>query len=78
MAGVKKVVCPHCKKEPSPSPSPKLGEGRVGGVNSFWPFCSERCKLLDLGKWASGQYSIPGEHISKEEDEDDEEKNNVD
>ena len=23
-----------------------------------FPFCSERCRLLDLGKWASGQYVI--------------------
>jgi hypothetical protein len=24
-----------------------------------FPFCSERCRLIDLGKWASGQYVIP-------------------
>ncbi|MBI3933076.1 MAG: DNA gyrase inhibitor YacG [Acidobacteria bacterium] len=23
------------------------------------PFCSERCRLLDLGNWASGRYVIP-------------------
>jgi len=23
-----------------------------------FPFCSERCRLIDLGKWASGQYVI--------------------
>ncbi|OFV96617.1 MAG: hypothetical protein A3H94_04435 [Acidobacteria bacterium RIFCSPLOWO2_02_FULL_60_20] len=23
------------------------------------PFCSERCRLLDLGNWASGRYAIP-------------------
>ena len=57
MAGVKKVSCPHCKKE-----SQKEG-------NSYWPFCSERCKIMDLGKWASGQYAIPGEPVQKEEDE---------
>ncbi|MGE5085281.1 MAG: DNA gyrase inhibitor YacG [Bacillota bacterium] len=27
--------------------------------NPFRPFCSERCKLIDLGEWASGGYSIP-------------------
>ena len=27
----------------------------------FWPFCSERCKLIDLGKWLDGGYTIPGE-----------------
>ena len=23
------------------------------------PFCSERCRLLDLGNWAMGRYAIP-------------------
>lgn len=29
--------------------------------NEFRPFCSERCKLLDLGAWADEQHSIPGD-----------------
>jgi endogenous inhibitor of DNA gyrase (YacG/DUF329 family) len=30
--------------------------------DSPWrPFCSERCKLIDLGAWASEQHAIPGE-----------------
>jgi len=29
--------------------------------NPFRPFCSERCRLMDLGKWASGEYRIAGE-----------------
>ncbi len=35
--------------------------------NPWRPFCSERCKLIDLGAWASEEYRIPGK---KEEDED--------
>lgn len=27
----------------------------------FKPFCSERCKLIDLGAWASEQYGIPAD-----------------
>ena len=27
----------------------------------FKPFCSERCKLIDLGEWANEEKSIPGE-----------------
>jgi uncharacterized protein len=27
--------------------------------NSFRPFCSERCKLIDLGEWATENYRIP-------------------
>ena len=26
-----------------------------------WPFCSKRCKTIDLGRWLSGAYQIPAE-----------------
>ena len=26
--------------------------------NEYFPFCSDRCRLIDLGKWASGAYRI--------------------
>ena len=26
-----------------------------------FPFCSERCRLIDLGRWIDGAYAIPGE-----------------
>jgi len=29
--------------------------------NPFRPFCSERCKLIDFGQWATGAYAIPQE-----------------
>ncbi len=29
-------------------------------TNPNRPFCSERCKMIDLGAWASDQYAIPG------------------
>jgi endogenous inhibitor of DNA gyrase (YacG/DUF329 family) len=29
--------------------------------NPFRPFCSERCKLIDLGAWVNEEYSVPGE-----------------
>jgi len=28
--------------------------------NKFRPFCSERCKQIDLGAWAEEKYVIPG------------------
>ncbi len=37
--------------------------------NPWRPFCSERCKLIDLGAWASEEYKVPGK---KEEEEDEE------
>jgi endogenous inhibitor of DNA gyrase (YacG/DUF329 family) len=36
--------------------------------NPAFPFCSERCKLIDLGKWLGDGYAIPSK---PEEDEDD-------
>lgn len=36
--------------------------------NPFRPFCSERCKLLDLGQWLSGAYSVPA--VEAEDDSD--------
>ncbi len=27
--------------------------------NRYRPFCSERCKLIDLGQWAAESYRIP-------------------
>ena len=39
------VKCPICKK---------LGSQKDAEL----PFCSERCRLIDLGKWASGGYVI--------------------
>ncbi|HSE84373.1 MAG TPA: DNA gyrase inhibitor YacG [Thermodesulfobacteriota bacterium] len=29
--------------------------------NEWRPFCGERCKLIDLGDWAEGEYRIPAE-----------------
>jgi endogenous inhibitor of DNA gyrase (YacG/DUF329 family) len=31
--------------------------------NPYRPFCSERCKLIDLGKWVSEEYRVPGKPI---------------
>lgn len=39
------LFCPICKK-------PVLAD------DENFPFCSDRCRLLDLGKWASGDYKI--------------------
>ena len=43
--------CPICKKE--------VDESTVGKLGSFFPFCSDRCKLIDLGRWLDGAYQIP-------------------
>jgi endogenous inhibitor of DNA gyrase (YacG/DUF329 family) len=49
------VICPICKKK------------TTWEENPWRPFCSERCKLVDLGEWVSEGYKIEGER--KEEGE---------
>jgi endogenous inhibitor of DNA gyrase (YacG/DUF329 family) len=49
------MKCPTCKQEIQ-------DEG-----NRYRPFCSERCKLIDLGKWASEQFRIPTNEKPPEE-----------
>jgi len=36
-------------------------------ANPFRPFCSERCKLIDLGQWATESYRIPLEDQQQSE-----------
>ena len=40
---------------------PTCGEPVKWQDNPFRPFCSERCKLIDFGRWANEEYSVPGE-----------------
>jgi endogenous inhibitor of DNA gyrase (YacG/DUF329 family) len=46
-----KLSCPICSK--------KMEIQTINDLPSF-PFCSERCKLIDLGRWIDGGYTIPG------------------
>jgi hypothetical protein len=50
-----KIICPICKKATTWEENPSK------------PFCSERCKLIDLGKWVSEDYRIEGEKADKEQ-----------
>jgi endogenous inhibitor of DNA gyrase (YacG/DUF329 family) len=39
---------------------PRCGAStRLDGQNPWRPFCSERCKLIDLGDWMNGRYALP-------------------
>jgi len=42
--------------------------------NPFRPFCSERCKLVDLGKWISEEYRVPGKEVATEVSEREEDR----
>ena len=45
--------CPICREKPT--------------VPQYKPFCSKRCADLDLQRWFSGGYAIPGEPAEDEE-----------
>jgi uncharacterized protein len=63
MINRKKIRCPICEKE------------ALWDDNPFRPFCSERCKLIDLGKWASEDYRIAGKKDDPPGDDRDEKNN---
>ena len=46
------------------APCPQCGNALAAGAEQWRPFCSERCKLMDLGHWFAGTYSIPADHDS--------------
>lgn len=51
MASIEKTrACPTCEGVVPPRT-----------VAKAYPFCSERCQLVDLGKWLDGDYALPGE-----------------
>ena len=47
------ALCPICKRPAEPK---------------FRPFCSKRCADVDLARWFSGAYAIPGAPVDEEED----------
>jgi len=48
---------------------PICGEhARERSENRFFPFCTERCKLVDLGKWLSGDYRVRTNETPDEDD----------
>ncbi|MDF1826729.1 MAG: DNA gyrase inhibitor YacG [Legionellaceae bacterium] len=50
------IICPMCHKPNTWKPE-----------NAFRPFCSDRCKLIDLGEWASESRKIPGPLLDVED-----------
>jgi len=55
-------LCVFCRRQP---------------VDAKWrPFCSERCKIQDLARWADGAYKVSGEPL-REPDDDESEKSDV-
>jgi tRNA threonylcarbamoyladenosine biosynthesis protein TsaE len=47
-AKAEEIRCPICRKP-------------VAAESATWPFCSEQCRMADLGRWFAGQYSVSRE-----------------
>ncbi|MGE0581836.1 MAG: DNA gyrase inhibitor YacG [Steroidobacteraceae bacterium] len=47
-----KVPCPTCQRETEWS-----------DASPYRPFCSQRCRLIDLGAWLSEEHAIPGDPV---------------
>lgn len=54
---LKALFCPTCRKV-------------VLASGEDFPFCSDRCRVLDLGKWATGDYKVSSPALSPEGDPD--------
>ncbi len=56
--------------EPAPASgrSPKCPVCRKPPVGTYRPFCSKRCADIDLGRWVTGSYVIPGGDSDSDED----------
>jgi len=52
---MKAVHCPTCKKDVAP-------DGKA------FPFCSERCRLVDLGNWLDGRYRVASQNDERSDD----------
>lgn len=52
------IFCPTCKKTNTWHAS-----------NTYKPFCSIRCKLIDLGNWADESYRVEGDELKPSNDE---------
>jgi endogenous inhibitor of DNA gyrase (YacG/DUF329 family) len=53
---VKPIPCPTCKKQVAPD-------------EKTFPFCSQRCRLVDLGNWLDGKYAVAGEEQGSRDDD---------
>jgi uncharacterized protein len=58
---MKAVACPRCETAVEWKPE-----------NKWRPFCSERCKLMDLGAWANEEYRVAGSTAQPSQTDNDE------
>lgn len=58
---MKESVCPICQKQVPSEP---------GRRTNYFPFCSRRCQMIDLGHWLKGNYTIAGRPLGRDEPQD--------
>jgi endogenous inhibitor of DNA gyrase (YacG/DUF329 family) len=58
---MKPVNCPTCKKPVDP-------------IAKSFPFCTERCRLVDLGNWLDGKYAIASTNDERKPDGEEEDE----
>jgi endogenous inhibitor of DNA gyrase (YacG/DUF329 family) len=56
ISGGETMRCPTCKRLVDSTPA-----------NKFRPFCSERCRMVDLGTWAGENYRVQGAKVEDRE-----------
>ena len=56
-------ACPICKKA--------IASGAPRASNAAFPFCSARCRQVDLGNWLSESYRVPAEPSETEDEGED-------
>ena len=54
---MRELRCPTCRREARWEDNPHR------------PFCSERCRTIDLGNWASDRYRLPGDPVEPEDED---------
>ena len=59
-----RVLCPICQA---------VMEGQGVSDWPYFPFCSERCKTIDLGRWLGESYRLPAEEEEERTDSDEDE-----
>jgi len=51
MTDIRTIRCPRCRQETPWQDNPHR------------PFCSQKCQLVDLGRWAQEEYKVPGRKL---------------
>ncbi len=60
---------PHNDNQPQPKPGKPCPVCGKPSVEKHRPFCSSRCQDVDLNRWLSGSYAIPGKPEPTDEED---------